>query len=184
MADLTRLVDSADCATHGCPNEADRADGLCRMCRTVPSRRTLLAPQPGALAHLADQEDTPVPAPSLVKCVVCGKVATHNITQKKGYYARLCDQHYDERRARLTKARTSTKTPASVKAPPQPEPRPDTAPVGTTTPAVTGVAEAGHSSLAVLAVNVDNAKQRLDDAQHDYRAALERLRTAVQELAA
>lgn len=148
MADVTHLVDSADCTTVGCPNEADAPDGLCRLCRTVPSRRTLLNPTPGSLAHLIDQEDTNVPTTATCKIDGCDNPSAG----KGGWCVGLCQTHISEegsRRQRLRHERaraSSAKTPASVKAPTLPAPRPDAAPAGTPTPAATGVAEAGNPS--------------------------------------
>lgn len=41
VRDLTRLVDTRDCATPSCTREADSTDGLCHNCRALG-----LEPQP------------------------------------------------------------------------------------------------------------------------------------------
>lgn len=185
MTDLTRLLDSSDCTGHGCPNEADGPDGLCRYCRANGPRLEPTPVGPGALAHLIDQEDEPAmptpppvplpkppaPDPDVVTCRKCSRPATH--LAKRGLYSRLCDQHYDEARAR--QAARSSKIPASVKAP-SPAPRPTPPPGGTTTTGPTRVAEAG-TSLVQLA-------QRVEDARTDLDLAIDNLRQAVEELAA
>lgn len=205
MADLTHLVDTRDCITPGCPNEADGRDGLCRMCRQVPSRRTLLAPTPthqGALAHLMTDDDpakpdeepampTPPPVPlprpdqpatSVATCRLCDSPATH--LAPRGMYARLCDTHYEQQRARASRPRAA-KPPASVKAPQTASaPRPATPPPSETTTPAPGMAEAGTSPLVELAHAVDDARHRLERAKGDLDAALQRLNAAVQEIAA
>lgn len=52
--------DSQDCASHGCPNEAEPGVELCRYCTTAAATPPQL--RPGALAHLMDDdEDTSQP---------------------------------------------------------------------------------------------------------------------------
>lgn len=115
MADLTRLLDTVDCAGHGCPNEADGADGLCRYCRTNGPRREPTPTEPGALAHLADQEDDPMvtpppvplpkpPADPVVRCRKCDQPATH--LAPRGMYSRLCDRQAAQRRRRRARSVT------------------------------------------------------------------------------
>lgn len=65
MHDLTRFVATADCRTAGCPREADGPDGLCHVCRHLPTGQPDPLPlelKPGELAHLNDDDDDVRPA--------------------------------------------------------------------------------------------------------------------------
>lgn len=81
MSNVTALISTLDCSTAGCPNEADRPDGLCGYCRREQARRRL------TLVHSTPE----APMTQRKTCSVTG--CTNPTISDRGRYARVCATH-------------------------------------------------------------------------------------------
>lgn len=87
MTNLAHLIDSRDCVSAGCPNEADGMDGLCRTCRAWADD----APPPLRRLQLVhSRRETPV-------CKIEG--CDRPPGDRRGIYAGLCLEHKERKRA-------------------------------------------------------------------------------------
>lgn len=181
MRDLTALIDTRDCSTVGCPNEADGPDGRCRLCRTAPSRRTSLAPQPGGLAHLMN-DDQEVPQPvTTTTCKVdgCGRPDAG----KRGSWVGLCVEHIAiEGRRRQQLARERFRKPTTRHLARVPPTTNGQQPAETAQPPAPREAPPGR--LTELAQQADKALDELIAARERHTQAVDRLRQALNEQAA